>query len=370
VPEMNVPFVDLKVQYNSLKSEIDSAIHSVIKETAFIGGKFVEGFERAYANKYGVKHCMSCANGTDAIYITLKALGIGRGDEVITVANSWISTSETISQAGARPVFVDIEPDYFNIDAEKIEEKITEKTKAIIPVHLYGQPANILKIKEMCKKYNLFLIEDCAQAHFAEFDGKKVGTFGIAGTFSFYPGKNLGAYGDAGAIISNDDDFAIKARMFASHGALQKHQHEMEGINSRMDAIQASILSVKLKYIDEWNSSRLKNALKYNELFSDLSEIKTPKIRENSFHIFHLYVIRTERRDELANYLKSKKIITGIHYPTALPFLHAYKYLGHKPSDFPIAHKYQSEILSLPMFPELSNDQIEYVVNSIKEFFK
>lgn len=367
---MNVPFVDLKAQYNSLKSEIDSAIHSVIEETAFIRGKFVEEFEKAFSDKYGVKHCISCANGTDAIYITLRALGIGSGDEVITVANSWISTSETISQAGAKPVFVDIEPDYFNIDTNKIIEKITKRTKAIIPVHLYGQPARIDEIKKICEEYNLLLIEDCAQAHFAEYDGQKVGTFGIAGTFSFYPGKNLGAYGDAGAIITDNDDFAIKARMFANHGALQKHQHEMEGINSRMDGIQAAVLEVKLKYIDEWNNARHNHAIRYNELLSDLPEIKTPKIRENSFYIFHLYVIRANKRDELADYLKSKKIGIGIHYPTALPFLPAYKYLGHKPSDFPVAYQYQEEILSLPMFPELNNDQIDYAVNSIKEFFK
>jgi dTDP-4-amino-4,6-dideoxygalactose transaminase len=300
----------------------------------------------------------------------LRALGIGSGDEVITVANSWISASETISQAGAKPVFVDIEPDYFNIDTEKIEEKITKKTKAIVPVHLYGQPAKIEEIKEKCEKYSLFLIEDCAQAHFAEYDGQKVGTFGIAGTFSFYPGKNLGAYGDAGAIITDNDDFAIKARMFANHGALQKHQHEMEGINSRMDGIQAAVLKVKLKYIDEWNSARHNHAIRYNELLSDLPEIKTPKIRGNSFHIFHLYVILADKRDELASYLKSKKISTGIHYPTALPFLPAYKYLGHEPSDFPVVHQFQDEILSLPMYPELDNDQIDYTANSIKEFFK
>lgn len=367
---MNVPFVDLKAQYKNLKSEIDSAIHSVIEQTSFVRGKFVEEFEKVYAAKYGVKHCISCANGTDAIYITLKALGIGSGDEIITVANSWISTSETISQASAKPVFVDIEPDYFNIDTDRIEEKITKRTKAIIPVHLYGQPAEISKVQEICEAYNLFLVEDCAQAHFAEYDGKKVGTFGIAGTFSFYPGKNLGAYGDAGAIVTNNDDFAKKALMFANHGALQKHKHEIEGINSRMDGIQAAILSVKLKYIDEWNDSRNKNAVRYNELFSNIPEVCTPKVRENSFHIFHLYVIRVNRRDELASYLKSKNIGTGIHYPTALPFLPAYKYLCHKPSDFPIAYQYQNEILSLPMFPELNNEQIDYVVNSIKEFFK
>lgn len=367
---MHVPFVDLKIQYHNLKSEIDSAIRSVIEQTAFIRGKYVDEFEKAYAEKYGVKHCISCANGTDALYITLKTLGIGPGDEVITVANSWISTSETITQAGARPVFVDIEPDYFHIDPRKIEPKITKKTKAIIPVHLFGQPAKIDEIKKICEAHHLFLIEDCAQAHFATYGGQKVGTFGIAGTFSFYPGKNLGAYGDAGAIISNDDDFGLKARMFANHGSLRKHQHEIEGVNSRMDGIQAAILNVKLKYIDEWNSARHNNALKYNLLLSELPGTEPPKIRENSFHIFHLYVLRTPRRDDLANYLKSKNIETGLHYPIALPFLTAYKYLGYEPSEFPIAYKYQNEILSLPMFAELSIDQIEYVANSIKEFLK
>jgi dTDP-4-amino-4,6-dideoxygalactose transaminase len=367
---MDVPFVDLKIQYLSLKEEINAAISHVIEDTAFVRGKYVAQFERDYAAKYGVKHCISCANGTDAIYITLKALGVGPGDEVITVANSWISTSETISQTGAKPVFVDIERDFYNIDVNAIEEKITSNTKAILPVHLFGQPAKIDDIKNICEKYRLFLVEDCAQAHFAEFKHKKVGTFGIAGTFSFYPGKNLGAYGDAGAIITDNDEVAMKARMYANHGSLKKHQHEIEGTNSRMDGIQAAILSVKLKYIDSWNKARNKNAIIYNELIKDMPGIDTPKIRDDSYHIFHLYVIRTKERDELANYLKSKNIGTGIHYPRALPFLSAYKYLNHKPSDFPVAFQYQDEILSLPMYPELDGDQILYIVNSILEFIK
>jgi dTDP-4-amino-4,6-dideoxygalactose transaminase len=267
-------------------------------------------------------------------------------------------------------VFVDIEPDYFHIDQNRIEEKISKKTKAIIPVHLYGQPARIDEIKRICEKYKLILIEDCAQAHFSEFNGKKAGTFGLAGTFSFYPGKNLGAYGDAGAIITNDDELAIRARMYANHGALKKHHHEIEGMNSRLDGIQAAILDVKMKYIDKWNHARNKNALKYNELLSNISQIAIPKIRNHSFHIFHLYVIRTEQRDKLVNYLSSKQIGTGIHYPTALPFMPAYKYLGHKPADFPVAYQYQNEILSLPMYPELNDDQINHVVNSIKEYFE
>ncbi len=332
---MRVPFVDLKVQYDSLKPEIDAAIQSVIEKTAFVGGPIVEKFETAFAAKHGTKHCISCANGTDAIYITLKALNIGPGDEVITVANSWISTSETITQAGAKPVFVDIEPDYFHMDPKRIEEKISKNTKAIMPVHLFGQPAGIDEIQKICEKHNLVLIEDCAQAHFSKFNGKISGTFGLAGTFSFYPGKNLGAYGDAGAIITNDDGLAVRARMFANHGSLKKHIHEIEGMNSRLDGIQAAILDVKLKYIDQWNQARNKNALKYNELLSHTPQIAVPKLRPEAFHIFHLYVIRTEQRDKLSGYLSSKQIGTGIHYPTALPFMPAYQILGTRTGRVP-----------------------------------
>jgi len=367
---MEVPFVDLKAQYQSLKLEIDSALNSVLEEAAFIGGKYVKDFEEAFAKKYGVKHCIGVGNGTDAIYIVLKALGIGAGDEVITVANTWISTSETITQTGAKPVFVDIEPDYFHIDPQRIEEKITDRTRALIVVHLYGQPARIDSLKDICDRYNLFLIEDCAQSHFAEYKGQKVGTFGQAGTFSFYPGKNLGAYGDAGAVITSNDHLAARVRMFANHGSLKKHQHQIEGINSRLDGIQAAVLKVKLKYIDDWNRARRIKADKYSKLLSDCPQIETPPIRPDSSHIFHLYVIRTERRDDLARYLESKNIKTQIHYPQALPFLPAYSYLNHKPSDFPVSYQYQKQILSLPMYPELSDDQIDYVVNSIKEFFK
>jgi dTDP-4-amino-4,6-dideoxygalactose transaminase len=365
---MNVPFVDLKAQYQSLKGEIDAAVQSVIDKTAFVGGPHVQEFETAFAAKNGMNHCISCANGTDAIYITLKALGIGPGDEVITVANSWISTSETITQAGARPVFVDIDPDFYHIDPGKIEEKITSRTKAVIPVHLFGQAARIDDVQKICERHNLFLIEDCAQAHFATYGGRKVGTFGVAGTFSFYPGKNLGAYGDAGAIITSDDDLAKRARMFANHGSLRKHQHDIEGINSRLDGLQAAILSVKMKHVDDWNLARNRNARIYNRLLSSLGQVVTPSIRENAFHIFHLYVIRSQKRDGLAAFLKSRGIDTGIHYPTALPFMPAYDYLQHKQSDFPVANKVQHEILSLPMFPELTEEQMSYVAGSIKEF--
>ncbi len=366
---MNVPFVDLKAQYQSIRSEINPAIQSVISETAFIGGKYVEGFEKAFAEKFGAKHCVSCANGTDAIYITLKALGIGPGDEVITVANSFIATSETISQTGARPVFVDID-EYFHIDPMLIEAKITPRTKAIIPVHLYGQAVDIDAVKAICDRHKLHLVEDCAQSHFSTYKGRKTGTFGIAGTFSFYPGKNLGAYGDGGAIITDDDEFALKARMYACHGSLQKYIHEIEGINSRLDAIQAAVLKVKLGHIDDWNKARNSHALRYNELLASVPQIRCPKLRPDMFHIFHLYVIRAERRDDLAAFLKTKGVATGIHYPYALPLMPAYRYLGHKPSDFPVAFECQDQILSLPMYPELAQAQILHVADSIREFYR
>ncbi len=365
---MNVPFVDLKIQYTLLKKDIDAAIQSVIDRTAFIKGEEVAQFEQNFANKYGLKNCIGVANGTDALYIAMKQLGIGYGDEVITVANSWISTAESIVQTGAKPVFVDID-EYSTIDVTKIEEKINENTIAIIPVHLYGQPCDMKTIKEVSDKYNLYLIEDCAQAHFAEYEGKKVGTFGDVATFSFYPGKNLGAYGDAGAIITNDEELAEKMRMYANHGALKKHIHKIEGINSRLDTIQAAILNVKLPYINQWNEMRLKNARYYDDILDGIGDIIVPPVRENVTHIYHVYSIRTSRRDELASYLTKNNIGTAIHYPLALPFMETFSSLNHKHGDFPVAEKFQDEILSLPMYPELKIDMMNYVATMIKDFF-
>jgi dTDP-4-amino-4,6-dideoxygalactose transaminase len=364
-----IPFVDLKSQYNSIKKEIDDAIYNVVNETAFIKSKYVSEFEESFANKYGVNHCIGVANGTDAIYIVLKMLGIGPEDEVITTAHSWISTSETISQTAAKPVFVDID-DFYLIDVKKIEEKITSKTKALIPVHLFGQACDMERIMNIAKKYNLYIIEDCAQSHFSEYNGKKVGTFGIAATFSFYPGKNLGAYGDAGAIITGNNELANKCRMFANHGALKKHHHEIEGINSRLDGLQAAILTAKLKYIDEWNQKRLENALLYNELLKDIPQIITPKIKKEVKHTFHVYCIQAENRDELKTYLYENGIETQIHYPTMLPFMPAYKYLKHKHTDFPKAYSVQDKLLSLPMYPELTKDEIKSIVSKVNEFYK
>ena len=365
---MKVPFVDLRAQYISIKDEIDSAIHSVIDKTAFVRGEYVTRFEEEFARSYEVPHCVSCANGTDALYLALKALDIGPGDEVITTAVSWISTSQTISQAGADVVFVDIEPDYFTIDPTKIEEKITDRTRAIVPVHLYGQPADMSSVMAIAKKHGLTVVEDCAQAHFAEYQGKKVGTIGDIGTFSFYPGKNLGAYGDAGALISSDEELTNKARMTANHGSLEKHRHEIEGINSRLDGIQAAVLLVKLNYIHQWNAKRGQHAAAYDDHLADFDYIQTPLVRGGNNHVYHLYVVRTPKRDELQTYLNKVGISTGIHYPVALPLLKAYERLGHRPEDFPVAHQYQSEILSLPMYPELTNQMKQFIVDTLSEF--
>lgn len=367
---MKVPFVDLKIQYQSIKTEIDSAIQRVIENTAFIGGSEVTNFEESYAKLYKVKHCISTANGTDSLYIVLKMLGIGSGDEVITTPNSWISTSETISQTGAKPVFVDIEEDYFTINPEKISDKINSRTKCIVPVHIFGQSCNMESLMHIGKNYNLPILEDCAQAHFSEFNGKRVGTFGLAASFSFYPGKNLGAYGDAGCIITNHEEYAKKFKMFARHGALIKHQHEIEGINSRLDGLQAAILSVKLCHIHKWTEQRIKNAKLYDSLLCNIDGLRIPKVRPNTKHTYHLYVILAEKRDELQDFLKQIGIETAIHYPKILPNLNAYKYLKHQKEDFPVANTYQEKILSLPMFPELTEEQINYTCHAIKEFYK
>ncbi|MBL7683278.1 MAG: DegT/DnrJ/EryC1/StrS family aminotransferase [Flavipsychrobacter sp.] len=367
---MNIPFVDLKQQYLSIKKDIDTAIENVITNTAFIGGKYVKEFEAAFASLYGVKHVIACANGTDSLYIIMKMLGIGNGDEVITVANSWISSSETITQAGAKPVFVDIHPDYYSIDEAQLKNAITSNTKAIILVHLQGQMANIEAVENICKEHGIFLIEDCAQSHFSEYKGKRAGLFGIAASFSFYPGKNLGAYGDAGAIITNDDELASKMRMYANHGALVKHQHKIEGINSRLDGLQASILSAKLPYILKWTEQRISNAALYNKHLTGIEGVVLPEVRPESKHTYHLYVIRAKKRDELAKYLKDNGVETAVHYPTILPNLEAYSYLGLTPDQFPVATAYQQEILSLPMYPELTEEQIKYIAQKLKEFYQ
>jgi dTDP-4-amino-4,6-dideoxygalactose transaminase len=365
---MIVPFVDLSAQFRTIKDEIGQAIQNVIIDNAFIKGKYVKEFEDNFAVAIGVKHCIGVGNGTDALVIALKAAGVGIGDEVITVANSFIATSEAITMSGAKVVFVDIDPDSYNIDVSKIEEKITSKTKAIIPVHLYGHPAHMDSILDIAKKYNLLIIEDAAQAHLAEYNRKIVGGIGDIGCFSFFPGKNLGAYGDAGAIVTNNDEFAGKAKMIANHGRISKYDHEFEGMNSRLDGIQGAVLNVKLRHLSTWTEKRRKAADRYVELIGDRPDINLPIEKTYAKHVYHLFVIRCSERNRLQEYLEKKGIVTGVHYPIALPNLMAYKYLGYSPKDFPVASRYQNEILSLPMYPELSEEQIQYIADCIRSF--
>jgi len=364
---MKVPFVDLHAQYLTIKPEIDAAIADVLARTDFIRGTRVDAFEQAWAAKLGVKHCVSCANGTDAIYVAMRGLGIKPGDEVITTAHSWISTTETITQAGGRVVFCDTDNETFSIDARQIEAKITPRTVGIIPVHLYGQPCDIEAVMAIARKHNLWVIEDCAQSHLARFNGKLVGTFGRAATFSFYPGKNLGAYGDAGALVTDDAALAEWTAAFSRHGG--KGEHLMEGINSRMDGLQGAVLSVKLPHLEKWTEARRRVAARYNELLKGVGDLVLPAVAKGRDHVYHLYVIRTAKRDALKKHLADAGITTVLNYPKALPFYPAYAYLGHKPADFPVAYANQSRILSLPIFPEMSDAMIEYVVDSIGKFF-
>lgn len=365
---MKVPFVDLRAQYERYKDSIDAAMQSVIASSSFIGGEAVRRFEAEFAQAYGVKHCIPCGNGTDAIYIVLRMLGIGPGDEVITTALSWISTSETISQAGATPVFVDID-EYYCIDVEQVAARISPRTRAIIPVHLYGQAARVEVLTELCNSRGLHLIEDCAQAHFSARNSRRVGMYGRAATFSFYPGKNLGAYGDAGAIVTNDDGLAEKCRMYANHGAMVKHQHEMEGINSRLDGLQAAVLSAKLPHVARWTLERQAIADAYNARLADVDGIELPEVRAGSSHVYHLFVIQTDDRDGLRSFLAARGIETGIHYPTALPLLEAYRRLEMSPADIPRAARSTGRILSLPIFPEMTESMIDFVCEAIRDFF-
>ncbi len=365
---MKVPFADLHSQYLSIKNEIDTAIAEVIRTSAFIRGPFVQRFEEEYAQAVGARHCVSCANGTDSLYIAMHALGVKAGDEVITTAHSWISTSETISQAGAKPVFCDTDADTFTIDPARIEERITPRTVGIIPVHLYGQPADMTAIMAIARKHKLWVIEDCAQAHLARHQGQMVGSFGDVASYSFYPGKNLGAMGDAGAITTNDDALARRMAMFARHGGLNKGDHEIEGINSRLDGLQAAILSVKLPHLPEWTRKRQAIARRYDSLFDGMSAVRRPVVQAGGEHVYHLYVIRHEDRDALARHLASAGVQTVINYPVALPFLPCYAQLRHHPEEFPHAHHNQSRILSLPIFPEMNEAQMERVVRAVGEF--
>jgi dTDP-4-amino-4,6-dideoxygalactose transaminase len=368
--EDKIALVDLKVQYLSLKAELDKAISDCILSDNFIKGKIVSVFENAFAKYLEIDYCIGCGNGTDALELILRALNIGPGDEVIVPAFTWIATAEAVNNIGAEPVFVDIDSVDLTIDPEKIEEKITSKTKAIIPVHLYGNPADMNKILKIAKHHGLFVIEDCAQAHGAEYYGKKVGTFGIAASFSFFPSKNLGAFGDAGAVVTSDEELANTIRRISNHGQLvTRHAHAIIGRNSRLDSIQAAVLNVKLPHLDQWNSNRIKASAYYTSKLKGLAGVVLPTIKENRKHVFHLYVIQTQRRAELIEELTRNGIASGIHYPVSLPFLDAYKYKLHKAGDFPVSEKVSAATLSLPIYPEISNIQIDRICNCILESY-
>lgn len=364
---MKVPFVDLKAQYDEIKKDIDGAIDNVISDTAFVGGKYVKIFEEKFAEKLGSKYCIGVGNGTSALYITLRCLGVKEGDEVITAANTFIADGEAISMTGAKPVFVDCDPTTFNIDTNLLEKAINKSTKAIVPVHLYGQPCDIEPIIQIAEAYDIKVVGDACQAPCALYKESDVGTWGDAVCFSFFPGKNLGAYGDGGMVATESEELATLIKMTANHGRIKKYDHEFEGLNSRLDGMQAAILTAKLKYLDKWNDRRIQIANKYDEYLSTC--VTTPKKLDQVKHVYHLYVIKTENRDELKNHLGTKGISTGIHYPTPLPFLTAYKKYGYVPEDFPISHRDKDRLLSLPIHGSMKEEEVNYVINSIKQFY-
>jgi dTDP-4-amino-4,6-dideoxygalactose transaminase len=341
----------------------------VLLDSAFTAGPYVKSFEENFARRHSAKYCVGVNSGTAALHTALMALGIRAGDEIIVPTNTFFATPEAVSLTGATPVFVDCEPTYYNIDVNQIEKSITEKTKAIIAVNLYGQPAQLDKVKKIADGYNLLFIEDCAQAHISEYKSKSVGTYGICGCFSFYCSKNLGAYGEGGVIITKDENLYKKMMMIRDHGMSQKYHHEIIGHNYRMSGMQGAILDVKLKYLDEWTETRRKNADLYRKCLKDCKEIVLPEEVPDARHVYYLFVIRTKKRDELRSFLQENKIFTGIHYPIPCHLQKAYSFLGYKRGDFPVSEKYANEVLSLPMSEQLKEDEIKYVSEKIKEFF-
>lgn len=367
--KIEVPFVDLKIQYRTLKKELDRKILKALGDCHFILGPGVSKFEKEFAQFCNARFAVSTSSGTSAIFLALKALGIGKGDEVLTQANTFIATVLAIYYTGAKPVLVDIERDSYNIDVKKLEAAITKKTKAIVPVHLYGQPGNLGDLLRCAKKHKLKVVEDACQAHGAEYKGKRVGTFGDAAAFSFYPGKNLGAFGDGGIIVTNNSRLKDMLLIYRDYGQKKKYQHLVKGYNARLDTLQAEILRVKLKHLVRWNELRRKHAQSYTKLFKKLNgALIVPQEMPWAKHVWHLYVIRTARRNALLQHLKDNRIFAGIHYPIPIHLQPAFFDLGYKRGSFPVTEKIAGEIVSLPMFPELSKKQIKYVVDKIKDF--
>lgn len=366
---MKTPFLDLHANYRSIKTEIDAAIATVIADSAFIGGKYVMAFEEAFAAYHKAAFCVGVGNGTDALEIALEALNLPSGSEVIVPANSFIATSEAVTRVGYRVRFCDCDPETCTISVKDAAKRVTAATKAIIPVHLYGRPCDMDGVMKLAASHGLKVIEDCAQAHGAEYKGQRVGGIGDLGTFSFYPGKNLGAYGDAGAIVTNDSDLAVRCRMTANHGRTEKYNHRFEGRNSRLDGLQAAILSVKLRHLDDWTEARRARARRYSEILAEQGVV-TPLESYGVRHVYHLYVIECAGREALAQALKNEGIGTGIHYPIALPLLDAYSHLGGTAADFPHACGLAGRILSLPLYPELPLEQVEHVATRVASLTK
>ncbi len=367
---MKVPFVDLKAQYDSIRFEIASALQRVLEATAFAGGPFVAQFEKEFAQFCGSRYAVGVSSGTSALWLSLLSCGVGSGDEVITVPNTFIATAEAITFTGAKPVFVDVDEDHYLMDPMLVEKAITPRTKAIVPVHLFGQMCDMDAIMKTAKRHNLYVIEDACQAHGATYKGKRAGTIGHLGCFSFYPGKNLGAYGEAGAVVTDNSDLAENIAILRDHGQSEKYYHKVVGWNGRMDGFQGAVLSVKLKYLEEWNRSRKKNARLYSKLLAGCAGLVTPGEADYGEHAYHLYVIRVPDRSALAKHLTEKGIGWGIHYPVPIHLQEAYRSLGLKRGAFPVAERCADEFISLPMFAELGQEQIEYVCEEITSFFK
>ncbi len=364
---MNIPLVDLKKQYQPLREEIFAELAKIFDSMYLFLGENVQAFEREFAAYCSVRHAVGVGSGTDALHLALRACGIGPGDEVITVSHTFIATVEAIALVGATPVFVDIDPQTYNIDVTQVEAKITARTRAILPTHLYGQPADMHPLLDLARKYDLKVIEDACQAHGAEYKGKRAGSIGDVGCFSFYFSKNLGAYGEAGAVVTNDEEIAERVRILRDHGSKTKYHHVLIGTNARLDEIQAAILRVKLRRLEQWNTQRRAHAAAYNEALEG-SEVITPFESPFVEHVYHLYVIRTPRRDALKEWLKSQGVATGIHYPVPTHLQEACREYGYGKGSLPVTEQCAREVLSLPMYPELEPEQIEYIAGLIKRF--
>lgn len=365
----HVKFLDLSVQYQSIKDEILPVVSDVLASTAYTDGPFVKAFEAEFAKAHSANYCLAVNNGTSALHLVYMALGFGPGDEVIVPTNTFFATAEAVSLTGATPVFVDCCDGDYTIDVQKIEAAITAHTKAIVPVHLYGQPADMDPILAIAKKHGLEVVEDCAQAHLAQYKNRSVGSIGTAGCFSFYPGKNLGAYGEGGAVLTNNEALYQKMLAIRAHGSFEKYHHDFVGHNFRMSGLQGGILSVKLKHLPKWTAARQTVARQYFDLLKDVAGLILPVKRNDVSHVYHLFVVRVKNRLAFMNFLKEKGIDTGIHYPIPCHMQKAYQSLGYDDTDFPVSYGHADHLVSLPMYPELSKEEIAYVCNCIKNFF-